>query len=138
MQKKNMAQTENLRRWRAQKESISNTFNRNLCRIPGARRKSYLSNKEEENIINWIKENRLIKIAITTYAIILYIIKIKQDFKNKKKHVQQQLVQRFLSMIGFSFLKGTLWGNHFQKIILIYSQNSKKNINIPNKFKNKR
>ena len=84
MQKKNMAQTENLRRWRAQKESISNTFNRNLCRIPGARRKSYLSNKEEENIINWIKENRLIKIAITTYTIILYIIKIKPDFKNKK------------------------------------------------------
>ena len=62
------------------------SFNKNLCSIPGAGRKSYLSNEEEANVINWIKENRLLKIAISTYAIILYIIKIKPDFKKNWIH----------------------------------------------------
>ena len=58
---------------------MSNTLDKNLWYIPGGWRKTYLTFEKEVDVINWIKQNRLIKIVLIIYFIILYIIKIEID-----------------------------------------------------------
>ena len=95
----------NLRRWRKQKDTLLSIDNKNKARIPGGGRKTFLSEEEQSNIINWIKQNRDLKISITTFAIGLYIQKIKPSFKEKNLHAQQQLIYRFLHRNGYVFRK---------------------------------
>ena len=65
----------NLRKWRNQKDILLSIDNKNRFLIPGGGRKTFLSQVEEANIINWIKQNRDLKLSITTFAIGLYIKK---------------------------------------------------------------
>ena len=58
----------NLRRWRKQKDISISIDNKNRARIPGVGRKAFLSEEEQSNIINWIKQNRDLKISIDTFA----------------------------------------------------------------------
>ena len=57
-------------KWRKQKDDIISTSNKNSYRLPGGGRKPLLTLEEESNVINWIKQNRELKIAINTYSVL--------------------------------------------------------------------
>ena len=59
--------------------------------------------EEGGDIIICIKQNRELKIAITSFAIDLYIQKIKPNFKDKNLYAQQQLIYIFLLRNGLVF-----------------------------------
>ena len=63
----------------------------------------YLNDEKENKIINWIKENRYLGIAISTFHFLLYVQKIKPEFKDKKNHAKKELIYRFLYRNGYSF-----------------------------------
>ena len=73
--------------------------------MQGGGRKPLLTLEEESNVINWIKQNRELKIAINTYSLLLYIQKIKPDITSSKEHAKIQLVYRFLKRNGFVLRK---------------------------------
>jgi hypothetical protein len=72
-----------LRRWRNQKDILLSIDNKNRFRILGGGRKTFLSEVEEANIINWIKQNRDLKISIITFSIGLYIKKLNLLLKKR-------------------------------------------------------
>ena len=129
-----------IRRWRNQKNDLIEAENKKKKKLPGGGRKSYLNIDEESKIINWIKENRNLGIAIS-HSVLLFIQKLKPEFANKKYHTQKELIYRFLHRNGFSFRRPSHIGQPlpsnyldlfltFQKKVIL----SKKNLNMRQKF----
>ena len=93
----------NVRRWRNQKNDLIEAENKKKKKLPGGGRKAYLNIDEESKLINRIKENRNLGIAITSHSVLLFIQKLKPEFAKKNNHTQKELVYRFLHRNGFSF-----------------------------------
>ena len=67
----------NIRRWRNQKNDLMEAENKKNKKLPGGGRKAYLNTDKESKIINWIKENRNLGIAIISHSVLLFYTKIK-------------------------------------------------------------
>ena len=73
----------NIRKWRNQKNDLIEAKNKKKKKLAGGGRKAYLNTDEKSKIINWIKENRNLGIAISFHSVLLFIQKLKQEFSNK-------------------------------------------------------
>ena len=69
---------------RNQKNDLIEAENKKKKKLPGGWRKAYLNTDEESKIINWIKENRNLEIAISSHSVLLFIQKLKPEFRIKK------------------------------------------------------
>ena len=109
-----------------QKDDIIATSNKNLFQLPGGGRKPLLTLEEESNVINWIKQNHELKIAINAYSVLLYIQRIKPTITSSKEHAKMQLVYRFLKRNGFVLRKachiGQPLSTNYEYLFLLFQK----------------
>ena len=61
-----------------------------------------LSEEEEKQVIDWVKENRNNNRPINTKSLLVYVCSVNKNMELKKHNSQIKWVYRFIKRYGFS------------------------------------
>ena len=100
---------QNQRYWIKTYDNMKAQFKQNKINCKGQGAKSAFF-KYENEIINFIDENRKYNIAVTTFMVISKIISLYKDFNLKSKHAQLLSVYKFLKRHNLSIRKSSHLG----------------------------
>lgn len=93
-----------LRDWRDKKESllaVKNKNNKYRCNRKNGEKKNF-SDQQEDEIKNWIIENRTKHIPVSTKNLISFAGSLNEKFKNKQNKTKLKWAYRFLKHYDFS------------------------------------